>query len=157
MHLGLLFIFLGHVRVFTDYYFLWRLLNWGPEEQHTFSAVAGTTAGLLFGVPLLYLMARRWAGPVKWLSSPEDYFVLFLLIAIALTGFHMRLLREVEIEQLHSFFAGLAIFRWHPPPLSAGSAFIYHFAFVQFLMVYLPFGKLTHIIGSVLSKMVARS
>ena len=157
MHLGLLLIFLGHVRVFTDYYFLWQLLSWGPEEQHTFSAVAGTIAGLLFGVPLLYLLARRWSGPVKWLSSPEDFFVLFLLIGIALTGFHMRLLREVEIRELHSFFAGLATYRWQPPPLSAGPAFIYHFAFVQLLMVYFPFGKLTHTIGSVLSKMVARS
>ncbi len=157
MHLGLLFILLGHIRVFTDFYFLWDLLQWGEEQQHQFSAVAGTIAGALFSLPLLYLLARRWSGPVKWLSMPEDYFLLFLLIAIALTGFHMRLLRRVAIEELHTFFRGLATFQWQPPPTSAGIAFIYHFAFVQILMIYFPFSKLMHTIGSVLSKMVARS
>ena len=157
MHLGLLLILAGHVRVFTDYYFLWSLLRWGEEQQHTFSAVAGTVAGLLFALPLLYLLGRRWSGAVKWLSSPEDYFLLFLLIGIALTGFHMRLLRLVDIEELHRFFGGLATFRWQPVPTTVGPAFIYHFAFVQLLMVYFPFSKLMHTIGSVLSKMVARS
>ncbi|HID86082.1 MAG TPA: hypothetical protein EYP55_01740, partial [Anaerolineae bacterium] len=42
MHLGLLFVLVGHVRAFTDYYFLWNLLRWG-EEQQLFSAIAGTT------------------------------------------------------------------------------------------------------------------
>lgn len=157
MHVGLLFIFVGHVRAFTDFYFLWRWLGWGPEQQHTFSAVAGTIAGTLFTVPLFYLLARRWSGAVKWLSTPEDFLVLYLLIGIGLTGFHMRLLREVQVEQLHRFFRGLATFDWQPAPQSAGGSFVYHFALVQILMVYFPFGKLTHTIGSVMSKMVARS
>jgi hypothetical protein len=113
MHLGLLLILMGHVRAFTDFYFLWDLLRWGEEEQHLFSAVAGTIAGVLFTLPLFYLLARRWSGAVKWLSTPEDFFVLFLLLGIALTGFHMRLLQEVAVRELHRFFGG-----W---PLSAGS------------------------------------
>ncbi|NIV40513.1 MAG: hypothetical protein GWN58_67265, partial [Anaerolineae bacterium] len=74
----------------TDYYFLWDLLQWGEEQQEQFSRVAGITAGLLFTIPLFYLMARRFSGPVKWLSTPEDYFLLILMIAIAITGSHMR-------------------------------------------------------------------
>ncbi|HHS97961.1 MAG TPA: hypothetical protein ENK08_08715 [Chloroflexi bacterium] len=157
MHMGLLFILIGHIRAFTDFYFLWDLLQWGKEQQHQFSAVAGTIAGVLFTVPLFYLLGRRWSGPVKWLSTPEDHFLLFLLIAIALTGFHMRLLTQVEIEELHTFFRGLATFRWQPAPVTTGTAFIYHFAFVQILMLYFPFSKLMHTIGGVFSKMVARS
>ncbi|MGD2148616.1 MAG: respiratory nitrate reductase subunit gamma [Anaerolineae bacterium] len=157
MHLGLLLTFVGHIRAFTDFYFLWRLLGWGPEQQHTFSAVAGTIAGVLFSLPLFYLLLRRWSGAMKWLSTPEDSFVLFLLIAIGLTGFHMRLLREVQVQQLHQFFRGLATFNWQPAPVSAGASFTYHFAFVQLLMVYFPFGKLTHTIGSLFSKLVVRS
>jgi nitrate reductase gamma subunit len=157
MHLGLLFTFVGHIRAFAELYFLWRLLGWGPEQQHTFSAVAGTIAGLLFSIPLFYLLLRRWSGAMKWLSTPEDFFVLYLLIAIGLTGFHMRLLRDVQVQELHRFFRGLASFNWQPAPLSAGTSFTYHFAFVQILMVYFPFGKLTHTIGSLFSKMVARS
>jgi nitrate reductase gamma subunit len=108
MHLGLLFILVGHVRAFTDFYFLWNLLRWGEEQQHLFSAVAGTTAGVLFTLPLFYLLARRWSGAVKWLSTPEDFFLLFLLLGIAFTGFHIRLLEEVDVRELHRFFGGLA-------------------------------------------------
>ena len=78
MHLGLLLVLGGHIRAFTDFYFLWDILNWGEEEIHTFAAVAGTIAGSLFTIPLFYLLVRRWSGAVKWLSTPEDFFVLFL-------------------------------------------------------------------------------
>lgn len=157
MHLGLLLLLLGHVRAFTDYYFLWNLLGWGEEQTHMFSAVAGTIAGLLFMFPLFYLLARRFSGAVKWLSTPEDYFALILLLGIAITGNHMRFILHVDSHEVRNFFHGLASFNWQPVPASAGTSFIYHFAFVQLLMVYFPFSKLMHTIGTVLSKMTARS
>lgn len=157
MHLGLLFILIGHVRAFQDVAFLWNWLGWGEEQVHLFSGLAGTIAGTLFTLPLFYLLARRWSGAVKWLSAPEDYLLLFLLLGIALTGFHMRLLRLVDVHELNQFFRGLATFRWQSAPQSAGPAFIYHFALVQLLMLYFPFSKLMHTIGSIFAKMVARS
>ncbi len=157
MHFGLLLLLVGHVRAVTDYYFLWDLLQWGEEQQEQFSRVAGITAGLLFTIPLFYLMARRFSGPVKWLSTPEDYFLLILMIAIAITGSHMRFLLEVDSHQVRSFMQGLFLFRWQPAPVTASTSFLYHFAFAQLLMIYFPFSKLMHTIGSVLSKMVARS
>jgi nitrate reductase gamma subunit len=157
MHLGLFLLATGHVRAFTDYYFLWDLLQWGEEQQAEFSRVAGSIAGMLFMVPLVYLLARRFSGAVKWLSNPEDYFVLVLLIGIAITGNHMRFLREVDAHQVRDFIQGLFFFRWQPAPISAGASFLYHFSFVQLLMIYFPFSKLMHTIGSVFSKMVARS
>jgi nitrate reductase gamma subunit len=157
MHFGLLLLLAGHVRAVTDYYFLWRLLQWGEEQQEQFSRLAGGIAGLLFMIPLFYLMARRFSGAVKWLSTPEDYFLLILLIAIGITGNHMRFLLEVDSHQVRSFIQGLFLFRWQPAPVTASTSFLYHFAFVQLLMIYFPFSKLMHTIGSVFSKMVARS
>ncbi len=157
MHLGLLLLLTGHVRAFTDYYFLWDLLGWGDEQTEVFSAVAGTIAGLLFMIPLFYLLARRFSGAVKWLSTPEDYFALVLLLGIAITGNHMRFVLHVDSHEIRNFFHGLASFDWQPVPRSAGTSFFYHFAFVQLLMVYFPFSKLMHTIGTVLSKMTARS
>ncbi|MBU0495641.1 MAG: respiratory nitrate reductase subunit gamma [Chloroflexi bacterium] len=157
MHLGLLLILFGHIRAFADFYFLWDLLGWGEEQVHLFSGVAGTIAGILFTIPLFYLLARRWSGPVKWLSKPEDFALLFLLIGIGFTGFHMRLLTTVQVEELHHFFGGLALFNWQVPPASAGDSFIFHFALVQALMIYFPFSKLMHTIGTLFAKMVARS
>ena len=48
-------------------------------------------------------------------------------------------------------------FRWADIPASAGTSFAYHFVFVQILMIYFPFSKLSHTIGTLLSKMVVRS
>lgn len=157
MHFGLLLLLLGHVRAFTDYYLLWDLLNWGEEQQHMFSVVGGTIAGVLFMIPLFYLLTRRFGGAVKWLSKPEDYFVLGLLIMIAITGNHMRFVLDPNQHEIRSFLQGLFRLNWQPVPVTAGISFIYHFAFVQLLMVYFPFSKLMHTIGSVFSKMVAKS
>jgi nitrate reductase gamma subunit len=141
----------------TDFYFFWDWIGWGEKELHTFSAVAGMTAGLLFFIPLLYLFFRRFGGSVKLLSTPEDYFVLVLLVGIAITGTHMRSVLEVDQHAMREFMQGLYKFSWKPVPESAGISFIWHFALVQLLMIYFPFGKLLHTIGSVFNKMVMRS
>jgi nitrate reductase gamma subunit len=156
MHAGLLLLLVGHVRVVTDYYFLWNWLKWGEQQQHQFSAIAGLIAGFLFMIPLVYLLARRWSGPVKWLSTPEDYFILFLLLGIAITGNHMRLVLAVDQHGIRDFMQGLILFKWEPVPGSAGFSFIYHFALVQLLMIYFPFSKLLHTIGVLFSKLVTR-
>ncbi|MEJ2733256.1 MAG: respiratory nitrate reductase subunit gamma [Anaerolineae bacterium] len=157
MHLGLLLLILGHIRVVTDFYFLWDWIGWGEEELHTFSAVAGLTAGFLFMIPLFYLLLRRFGGSVKWLSTPEDYFILVLLVGIAITGMHMRMVVEVDQHAMREFMQGLYKLSWKPVPESAGISFLWHFALVQLLMLYFPFGKLLHTIGSVFNKMVMRS
>lgn len=157
MHIGLLLLLLGHIRVVTDFYFLWDWLGWGEAELHTFSSVAGLTAGYLFLIPLFYLLGRRWSGSVKWLSTPEDYFVLVLLITVAVTGSHMRLVLDVDQHAMREFMQGLFRFSWKPIPESSGISFIWHFALVQLLMIYFPFGKLMHTIGSFFNKMVMRS
>jgi nitrate reductase gamma subunit len=157
MHVGLLLLIMGHIRVVTDFYFLWDWLGWGDAETHTFSAIAGLTAGFLFMIPLFYLFVRRFSGSVKFLSTPEDYFVLVLLVGIAITGMHMRTVLEVDQHAMREFMQGLYKFSWKPVPESAGISFIWHFVLVQLLMIYFPFGKLIHTIGSFFNKMVMRS
>jgi nitrate reductase gamma subunit len=157
MHVGLLLLIVGHIRVVTDFYFLWDWLGWGEKELHTFSLVAGLFAGFLFLIPLFYLLPRRFGGSVKWLSTPEDYLILVLLLGIAVTGMHMRMVLEVDQHAMRQFMQGLYTFSWKPVPESAGVSFLWHFALVQLLMIYFPFGKLMHTIGTILNKMVMRS
>ena len=157
MHIGLLLLILGHIRVVTDFYFLWNGIGWGESELDTFSMVAGVSAGVLFLIPLFYLLLRRFGGSVKWLSTPEDYFILVLLVSIGVTGMHMRSVRHVDQFAMRQFMQGLYIFRWEAIPESAGVSFLWHFALVQLLMIYFPFGKLLHTIGSIFNKMVMRS
>jgi len=163
MHVGLLLLILGHIRTVTDFTFLWNWLDWGPEETHVFSAVAGLIAAVLFTIPLFYLLGRRWSGSVKILSTPEDFLILFLLMGIAFTGSHMRFLRpDLDQEAMRQFMQGLYTFSWKPFPGtegtgSTGPAFLWHFTMVQLLMIYFPFSKLMHTIGGIFNKMVMRS
>ena len=90
-------------------------------------------------------------------SNPEDYLLLGLLIMIAITGNHMRFVVEPDTHEVRDFLQGLFRLKWQPAPVSAGISFVYHFAFVQLLMLYFPFSKLMHTIGSLFSKMVTRS
>jgi nitrate reductase gamma subunit len=78
-------------------------------------------------------------------------------MGIAITGMHMRLVLDPDQHAVRTFLQSLFTFSWKPTPESAGISFIYHFALVQLLMVYFPFSKLMHTVGSVFSKMVARS
>jgi nitrate reductase gamma subunit len=69
----------------------------------------------------------------------------------------MRFVLEVDQHAMREFMQGLFKFRWAPVPESAGISFVWHFAFVQLLMIYFPFGKLLHTIGTIFNKMVMRS
>jgi len=80
-----------------------------------------------------------------------------LLVGIALTGMHMRLVLDVDQHPMRVFMQGLYKFSWQPVPESSGISFVWHFTLVQLLMIYFPFGKLMHTIGSVFNKMVMRS
>ncbi len=149
MHLGLFMAMIGHIRMFYDYL---AALGIPAETAEKISHTGGGIAGILFMTPLFYLFARRWGGIIKELSTPEDYFDLFLLIAIAVTGNHMRFFQHVNLDELQTYFMGLFTFTQAPPPKSGGLPFLLHYALVQLLMVYLPFGRISHLIGGFFSK-----
>ncbi len=148
LHAALFLTLLHHVPVFVSI----------PPVEGTAAWIAfGTLMGIAFLAFLAYALGHRLGGPRKYLSVPQDYLALLLLIGIAVTGLHIHLLHTLDYGELNRFFLGLATFRWQPVPQSAGSSFIWHFALVQLLMVYFPFSKFTHMVGYPLAKMVAYS
>ncbi len=148
LHAALFLVLLHHVPVFVSI----------PLVEGTVLWIAfGTLMGILFLALLTYALGERLGGRRKLLSVPQDYLALLLLIGIAVTGLHIHLLHRLDYGELTRFFLGLATFHWQPIPQSAGSAFIWHFAFVQLLMVYFPFSKFSHMVGYPLAKMVAYS
>jgi nitrate reductase gamma subunit len=102
-------------------------------------------------VALAYLLARRWWDPLlRYLSLFSDYFALLLLLGIALTGVLMRHVAHVDIVSIKELAVGLATF--HPrSPESADPLFLAHLLLVCTLAVYLPFSKLMHFGGALLS------
>jgi len=106
---------------------------------------------VLLIVSLGYLLLRRMADPkVKYISLPTDYFALYLLLGIAVSGFLMRHLEKVDIVNVKAAIAGWASFQLITPE-GVGALYFIHVFLVSVLLVYFPFSKLLHAPGVFLS------
>jgi nitrate reductase gamma subunit len=105
----------------------------------------------LFLATVTYLFIRRVIIPqVKYISLPADYFPLFLLLALGVTGILMRYFTKVDLLKVKELAMGLVSF--HPTvPEGIGVLFFIHFFLVCTLFAYFPFSKLMHLGGVFLS------
>ena len=102
---------------------------------------------------LLFLFGRRLMNPqVRYISLVNDYFPLFLILGIVITGILMRffLRTNVDINAIKQLAVGLATFS---PTIVAdiSSLFYVHLFLVCTLLAYFPFSKLMHMGGVFLS------
>jgi nitrate reductase gamma subunit len=118
---------------------------------------------LVLLLALTYLFLRRIYIPqVRYISLPADYFPLFLIIGIALTGVLIRYMgpimrfavgidvMSVDIVRVKELAIGL--FKFHPKtPEGIGTIFYIHLFLVSVLIAYFPFSKLMHLAGIFLS------
>ncbi|MFH2047293.1 MAG: sulfate reduction electron transfer complex DsrMKJOP subunit DsrM [Pseudomonadota bacterium] len=115
----------------------------------------GVPGILLSGFVLLlavsYLLLRRIVEPqVKYISLTQDYFPLFLIIGIAISGILMRHVFKVDIISAKQLAMGLVTL--HPIiPEGIGGIFYVHIFFVSTLLAYFPFSKLMHMGGIFMS------
>ena len=149
-HWCMLVVLLRHLRFFTEPV---------PAFVGAITAVDGffqlglpemylTTVGLLAG--LLYLLARRLMEPqIRYISQAADYFSLFLLIGIAVTGVLIRHFVKIDLESVKGFALGLLAFA--PVVPKVHYLFYVHVFLVSILLAYFPFSKLMHFAGVFLS------
>ncbi len=98
-----------------------------------------------------YLFFRRVANPqVRYISLPADYFPLYLILSIALSGICMRYFYKVDIVSIKQLATGLLSFNPIVPE-GIGIIFFIHLFLVCFLLAYLPFSKLMHFAGVFMS------
>lgn len=148
-HLAALAAFVGHLRIVQEYPILPDLL--GHDGMNAFAGWAGGIAGVLMMVAVMYWIARRTFGPYKNLSVPEDYLLLALLFGIVIMGNHMRFFGEgVHAADYRQWFQSLLVFKPVIPESlsSVGWSLGTHMLFVDALLIYFPFSKLVHTIGS---------
>jgi nitrate reductase gamma subunit len=115
------------------------------------------------GLPVLYLsgaallvaaafllLRRIFIGNVRYISLASDFFPLFLIGGLALTGILMRYVTKVDIVSIKQLTMGLVTL--HPTvPEGIGGLFYGHLFFVSILLAYFPFSKLMHLGGIFLS------
>lgn len=100
---------------------------------------------------LLYLLQRRFRDmQVRYISLFTDYFALFLLLGIAISGVLVRYAVRADIITIKQFALGLAAFKPVVPP-ALGLTFFAHLLLVSTLAAYFPFSKLMHMGGVFLS------
>ena len=108
-------------------------------------------SGLVLLAAALYLFLRRVFIPqVRYISLAADFFPLFLIMGIALSGIFMRYVTKVDIVAIKELTMGLVTFR---PTIPAGvsALFFAHVFLVSILLAYFPFSKLMHLGGVFLS------
>lgn len=105
---------------------------------------------LLAGATLL-LFRRVFLPKMKYISRAADYFPLFLIIGIAITGIMMRYFTKVDVVKVKELTMGLATFQPSIPEGGLGGLFYVHMFFVAILVAYIPFSKIMHMGGVFMS------
>jgi nitrate reductase gamma subunit len=152
-HWSFLVIVVRHLRFFME------------KVPTSIKMIEGLDSFLQIGAPLLYitdavilsavtyLFIRRVLIPqVRYISLPADYFPLFLILGIALSGVLMRYFFKVNVTGIKELAMGLISFSYDPKVLEeTGVIFYVHLFLVSTLLAYFPFSKLMHMGGIFLS------
>ena len=146
-HYSFLLIFLRHFRFFTEPVPI--CITW----LETLDGIMQIGVPRLYMTSLIILLAlgfllsrRLFNERLRYLSLPNDYFPLWLIIGIVCTGMWMRYFGKTDIASVKVFIMGLVSFS----PKSAdgiGGVFFAHLTLVSCLIAYFPFSKLTHMLG----------
>lgn len=150
-HWSFLMVFLRHLRFFLEP--VPRLVLAAQSLDGFFQI--GTpgvyaTDGIIV-VALGYLLLRRVLDSrIRYISLPADYFALFLLLGLAVSGILMRYWFKTDIVEVKQLALGLVTFH---PVLQAGvgAIFFMHLFLLSALIAYFPFSKLMHMGGVFLS------
>jgi len=150
-HWSMLVIVLRHLRLVVEP--VPKLAIWLENLDGFFQigAPALYATDLVILGALLYLLARRMGQPqVRFISLFTDYFALFLLLGIAISGIWMRYFARIDTIAVKQLAISLTIFA-PAIPRNVGGWFFIHLALVSTLAAYLPFSKLMHMGGIFLS------
>jgi nitrate reductase gamma subunit len=158
-HYSFLVIFLRHFRFFTEpipgfVHILEKLdgfMQMGiiPIESLGIPGVYLTDM-LLMGAVTYLLVRRIYIPQVRYISLPQDYFPLFLILGLGTTGILMRYLIRVDVTSVKQLVLGL--FKFSPTvPEGIGVIFYIHLFMLSVLIAYFPFSKLMHMSGIFLS------
>jgi nitrate reductase gamma subunit len=146
-HYAFLVVILRHLRLFTE------PVPWFVHLTESFDGFlqlyvpAVYLSGIVLLASLGYLLFRRILDPkLRYISLASDYFPLFLLLGIGVTGVLMRYFIRVDLVAAKELALGLSTLH-HTLPEGIGAIFYIHLFLVSILLAYFPFSKLAHLAG----------
>jgi nitrate reductase gamma subunit len=159
-HYAFLVVLIRHLRLFLEPVPFFVQLT---ETIDSFFRVEIIYPVIKFGVPGVYMsgfvllaavsylfLRRLFVRPVKFISIASDYFPLFLIFGIALSGILMRYFTKIDVTAAKELTMGLVTFRPTVPQGLSGIFYV-HVFLVSTLIAYFPFSKLMHLGGIFLS------
>jgi nitrate reductase gamma subunit len=150
-HWSLLCIFLRHLRFFMEPVPRFVLMLEKVDSFFQVGAPHLYVTDVVVVVALLYLLQRRLRDPqVRYISLLTDYFALFLILGLAVSGIWMRYLTRVDTVAIKQLAIGLVTFS-PIVPKEIGPMFFVHIIMLSALAAYFPFSKLMHMGGVFLS------
>jgi nitrate reductase gamma subunit len=150
-HYCFLVILIRHLRFFTEPvpFFVHGVERLDGILQLGLPGIYITDA--IFILAVTYLLIRRLIIPqVRYISLPQDYFPLFLLLAIGTTGILTRYFTKVDLIKVKQLAMGIVSLK-PVVPEGIGVIFFIHLFLVSALFAYFPFSKLMHAGGIFLS------
>jgi nitrate reductase gamma subunit len=135
-HASLVLIMLRHLAYFMQQPPIW-IYQLQPYSQLAAYPLLVSLGGLL--------LRRFMVDRVRYISSPSDFLMLLLLIAIASTGLLMLLVWSPDVFAVQQYFSGLLRLTINPLP---DHLLLYlHLFLVIVLLLIFPFSKLLHAPG----------
>ncbi len=150
-HWSLAMVLFRHLRFFTEPVFPGIAAIQGLDGFFEIGVPSLYMSDIFILIAATYLFVRRAFSPqLRLISLPTDYFALFLLGAVVLSGVLMRHFFKTDVEHVKELVMGLLSFR---PVVQAelGPFFFIHLFLVSVLIAYFPFSKLMHAGGVFLS------
>mgnify|MGYP001059977960 CR=1 FL=1 len=150
-HYAFLTVLVRHSRFFTEP--IPFFVKWIEELDGLFAIAVPTVymTDVALVLAVTYLFLRRVVIPqLRYISLPADYFPLFLILGIAITGIITRHFSKVDLLGVKNLAMGLFTFKPVVPD-GIGLAFFVHLFLVCVLVAYFPFSKLMHMGGIFLS------
>lgn len=152
-HWSFLIILIRHTRFFLG------------KVPAAIQMIEGLDSFLQIGAPLLYMtdavilaavtylfLRRVFIPQVRYISLPADYFPLFLILGIALSGVLMRYFFKVNVTGVKVLALSLVSLNPDTAVLSEiGAIFYIHLFLLSVLFAYFPFSKLMHMGGVFMS------
>ncbi|OPZ35541.1 MAG: Nitrate reductase gamma subunit [Spirochaetes bacterium ADurb.BinA120] len=150
-HWSFLIIFIRHLRFFSEPVPFLVSLTHSLDGLFEIGLPELYITNVLIMLALSYLLVRRIIVPqVRYISLLSDYFPLFMLIGIALSGIIMRYFVKTDVVAAKKLIMSLLLFSPSIPE-GLGSAFYIHLFLVCVFFAIFPFSKLSHMAGVFLS------
>jgi len=150
-HLSLLIVVLRHLRFFTEPVITCVSALSSLDGFFQISVPTLYISDVALAAGLTFLFLRRAAVPqVRYISLFADYFALFLIASVVVTGILMRHIFPADLNTIKTLTMGWVSFA-PVAPQNVSVIFYMHLCFVFVLIAWLPFSKLIHMGGIFMS------